>query len=320
MEEDWDYLIILDACRFDFFERAWERLQAGGAGRGGRLSRKTSAGSATVEWRDNSFTDRYEDVVYVSSNPYINSLMPVKGFLGNDHFAKVYDVWKTDWDEDIGTVRPEAVTRTALVALRDNPDRRLIVHYLQPHAPYLSLGRQASGFPMPDLSGDRVLTGVDGAKESGIRAKLLRLLTGLCYKSKLLGENPSWRLRQLLRMDPASPMDAARRKHGREGLMKAYEENLHVVLDQVVKLIDYMAGTIVVTSDHGELLGEKGRYSHFGGSTDPYLIDIPWLVIEKATGEEPGIPDDLEAPDHGKESGEDEARIKARLRALGYID
>ncbi len=69
MNEDWDHLIVLDACRYDYFEKVWQKYLPG------KLRKKLSVGSTTVEWRDKTFTDYYGDVVYISSNPYISLYM-----------------------------------------------------------------------------------------------------------------------------------------------------------------------------------------------------------------------------------------------------
>ena len=67
MEESWDVLILLDACRYDYFEKIrQEHLPAGD------LSCRTSIGSSTVEWRNNSFPGVYKDVVYVSNAPLVD--------------------------------------------------------------------------------------------------------------------------------------------------------------------------------------------------------------------------------------------------------
>lgn len=310
MAESWDHLIVLDACRYDYFERHYREFL------NGKLDKRHSVGTSTLEWRDRSFPDRYDDVVYVSSNPYIASTSRVKGFVGGDHFAAVYDVWKTGWDQQLGTVPPEAVNRAAIGALMKHGNMRLIVHYLQPHAPYLSLSMGNAGFPSPDPDADSILRGTK-SQDNAFKLWLLKLLTPLATKSGFGGANPTWKLRQLLRMAPASPMDAVRRYFGIEVLREAYAENLKIVLKKVSTLMRYLSGRIVVTSDHGELLGEGGCFSHFSGSTNPLLLEIPWLVIDKPQSEE--SPRLAKGED---EEGEvsDDAQIKARLRALGYID
>jgi hypothetical protein len=315
MEERWDHLLILDACRYDYFAQVWGNRAIG------NLAKRHSVGSSTLEWRDNSFRGRYEDVVYVSSNPYVNSITAVKGFLGTDHFFRVYDVWRTDWNEGRGTVLPGRVTSAVIRALRENPGKRTIVHYLQPHAPYLALNLDSGGFPVPDLGSGQVLVGTARADESKAKTLLLRMMSHVCYRTGILGRNPTWQLRQLLRMKPASPMDAARRLHGDGGLKEAYRANLEIVLAEVLGLLKYLGGRIIITSDHGELLGEGGHYSHWIGSTNRHLLEIPWLVIDKEQESEIPLSEAIEDETAGSsDENPDEAQIRARLRALGYID
>jgi len=67
MDEEWDYLIVLDACRYDYFSKlVGTYLQ-------GKLEKVYSPASCTLEWCKKSFKEYYNDVVYVSANPYINS-------------------------------------------------------------------------------------------------------------------------------------------------------------------------------------------------------------------------------------------------------
>ena len=139
MQDPWDCLIVLDACRYDYFAEVWtEFLPAG------ELTKVHSAGSSTVEWRDNSFPSYYDDIVYVSANPYINSVRAVEGFLAREHFQRVEDVWSDGWDAAKGTVLPQSVTEAALRVVRGDSPRRLIVHYLQPHSPYLPMDPDAT--------------------------------------------------------------------------------------------------------------------------------------------------------------------------------
>jgi hypothetical protein len=315
MEEKWDFLIILDACRYDYFERIHpEYIQ-------GDLKKAVSVGGATVEWRDNSFPGAYDDVVYVSSNPYINSSSRIKGFLGSEHFRRVYDVWLAGWDGKRGTVLPGRVNAEAIKAISENKNKRFIIHYLQPHAPYLGLDMDAGGFPVPNVRDERVLAGVAGDEDVGAwKRSLLVFLTRLSYKFGLFGENPSWKIRQLLAMGPASPMDAVRRAGGDEGLRAAYEENLRLVLAEVANLLPYLSGRIVVTADHGEWLGENGSYSHRGNSDSPYLREVPWLVIDKKSAETEAVTEAARARAVPVYSDADQKKIEERLKDLGYME
>ena len=55
----------------------------------------------------------------------------------NVSFHKQIDVWQDHWHDEHRTVMPEVVTEAAIDAAERYPDKRLIVHYLQPHAPYV---------------------------------------------------------------------------------------------------------------------------------------------------------------------------------------
>jgi hypothetical protein len=319
MEENWDYAIVLDACRFDYFERVWKHYFARG-----ELVKVTSVGSSTVGWRDRTFTDRYQDVVYVSSNPYITSTRCVEGFIGNRHFRKVHDVWLYGWDYERGTVRPETVTEAARDAIAEAPDARVIIHYLQPHAPYLDLDVGSRGFPKPNPESGRVLEGVHASRsEPWTLRMLLNVLSAGLRRVRPGGTPAEWKVRQWLNMNPASPMDAVRRAYGTKGLRRAYERNLELVLESVRGLTDALSGRVIVTADHGELLGEGGCYSHHRESSSPYLREIPLLVLEAAAQESKGaraVQERRSITSDPQQRPTSEDAITERLKALGYLD
>lgn len=124
LDRDWDTLIILDACRYDLFE-AVNTIT-------GDLSRVVSLGSSTPEFLRRNFADTtHHDTVYVTANPqFAHHVEP-----GTFHAAK--RLWIDDFDEAVGTVRPEAVVREARSAHEEFPNKRLIVHYMQPHYPFI---------------------------------------------------------------------------------------------------------------------------------------------------------------------------------------
>ena len=71
------------------------------------------------------------------------------------------------------------------------------------------------------------------------------------------------------------------RKLGVEKLRRAYEENLKLVLSYVNELVSYLRreGLVVITADHGELLGERGLFGHPERVRVPELVEVPWLEI-----------------------------------------
>lgn len=128
MGEPWDYLIILDACRYDAFKKL-NKIP-------GQLEKRRSRGSSTEEWLRENFTEYYSDVTYVSGNPFVSEIT-IRGFNAGDHFYKIEKVWKYGWDEHLGTTPPEEVTKAALRIDRKHPNKRKIIHYLQPHDPFI---------------------------------------------------------------------------------------------------------------------------------------------------------------------------------------
>jgi len=125
MEEDWDTLVVLDACRADYFE------QVADTDRFDEYGTRVSLGSHSSEWTRRNFQgESFGDTVYVSANPHTS-------LEAGDAFHHVAELWKTNFDDEAGVVRPEAVRDAAIEAYEAYPDKRLIVHFMQPHGPYI---------------------------------------------------------------------------------------------------------------------------------------------------------------------------------------
>jgi hypothetical protein len=214
LKEGWDYLIILDGCRYDMFSKLNDVE--------GALARKVSRGSNTWEWARKNFKKYHGDIIYISANPVI-SHHPIRGWRGADYFFQVVNVWDWGWSANLRTVHPKKITETALRIKKLYPDKKLIIHYLQPHAPWVG----------------RTKISVTG------RANVL----------------------------------LADDVHDAEKLRRAYEDNLYLVLKYVKKLISQLDGKIVITSDHGELMGEWFLWGHPQRVYIRQLVEIPWLTI-----------------------------------------
>lgn len=140
LDRDWDNLIILDACRHDLFERRNPFDVP--------VDIVHSNASQTREYIANNFADRdCRDVVYVTASPQFADF--------DLDFAHVEHVWSDHWDEELRTVLPESVTDAAIDVADRFDDKRLIVHYMQPHYPFigrtgLTLSDQATFVPNPE--------------------------------------------------------------------------------------------------------------------------------------------------------------------------
>jgi hypothetical protein len=87
--------------------------------------------------------------------------------------------------------------------------------------------------------------------------------------------------RTIMHQKPLYPVDVVLKQQGRSGVIDGYAENLNCVLTHIVDLIHHLKGKVVITSDHGELLGEYGVYGHTPNSNLKILRQVPWLEVER---------------------------------------
>jgi hypothetical protein len=127
-EQDWDVLVVLDACRADLFRSVAPEFDLFED-----VSTVWSVGSSSSEWLENTFNGSQEaaQTVMVTGNTWTNR------YLAADEFAALDEVWKYAWDEDLDTVPASAITDRAIAHARERDPDRLVVHYMQPHHPFV---------------------------------------------------------------------------------------------------------------------------------------------------------------------------------------
>jgi hypothetical protein len=260
MEEDWDNLLILDACRYDLFEEV-NSLP-------GELRMVRSLGSTTGEFLTANFASgTFRDTVYVSANPHIHT-HEVAG-----RFHESVPLWETDWDDKLRTVPPGRVVERALEVEDTHPNKRLIIHFVQPHYPFIGeVGREIRH---GEMTGNGVI------KDERTYASIWDRL-----ENGAIGEERVW---------------------------EAYRENLKLTLPHVRELLEALTGKSVVTSDHGNALGEWNLYGHPGGKHIPSLVEVPWLVVERDNRKI--ITEGTVGTDREKEPP---GGVESKLEALGY--
>jgi hypothetical protein len=137
-DQDWDNLIILDACRYDLFAEIAELP--------GELKPVYSRGSATYNFISANFANRkVHDTVYVGGNSWFLKLKDEINAEVHDFIDLQYSDEDVDWaHEELLAVTPETVTEAAIEADEKYPNKRLIIHYIQPHHPFIgSIGRES---------------------------------------------------------------------------------------------------------------------------------------------------------------------------------
>lgn len=249
LDEDWDVLVVLDACRTDLFEECVD------VDRFDDYSSVTSPGSRTPEWtRENFAEEDLGDTVYVASNGWVSTVL-------DDTFHELVEVWR----ETDGPPRPEKVTEAARAAHEDYPDKRLIIHYLQPHRPFIE----------SDIGFDDSFS-----------------------------DNP-WKALGNGEID-------------RQTVWELYRRNLDTVFEEAYELAEELPGRAIMTSDHGNLLGERTYpipirlYGHPEGVRHPGLVKVPWAVLESEQRPE------IREGEIDKSAEEDRESVTEHLEALGY--
>ncbi|SFK65466.1 hypothetical protein SAMN04487950_0412 [Halogranum rubrum] len=124
MAEDWDSLVILDACRYD--------MMVDLAPSNWNVQSRRSPGSDSSEFIERSYVGReLHDVVYVTSNPHATNI-PEGTFHAVEYLLDEF------WDSDYQTVMPDTMVEQTLKSHQKYPNKRIISHWMQPHFPFIS--------------------------------------------------------------------------------------------------------------------------------------------------------------------------------------
>lgn len=295
-EEDWDILVILDACRVDLMrEVASDHDVVGGPENVGTF---WSLGSKSSDWMRRTFVEAYRDQIercaYVTGNPFtaeaelgdgsaiIEEARRTKNLdivgrniekTGRPNIevepAILNEVWKRKWDDNIRTIPARALTDEAIQTWRERPENvdRMIVHYMQPHSPFVNypnLGNYGDSTDFGDGFGD-----------------IWNLAGGTIPK---------------------------------ETIWEAYRDNLDYVLEDVELLLENVdAERVVLTADHGNAVGELGYYGHPWDIILPCIRRVPW-VETSASDSGSYDPDTTERGEPTDADG-----VEERLVDLGYL-
>jgi len=175
---------------------------------------------------------------------------------------------------------------------------------MQPHAPYAPIAFVFKDYRIRDpfaLVGLRepVTTGDFKAYRNNARESLYketsRLLSTLARSMTQLlpkwipRQSLLWKLRKMLNIPPKSPEEIFYRRFSIREIQLMYELNLRYVLkyvNELVRDILKLNGNlkIIITSDYGELLGERGEIGHVVGHNLPKryelkLREVPWFEV-----------------------------------------
>jgi hypothetical protein len=294
-ERDWDALIVLDTCRVDALQAVADEYDFVGD-----VNAITSVGSTSGEWVAHTFDESHRESVertaYVTANPHSDTVLrsrntppqffpapltwPAWNPVEPDALGHLAEVWRQEHDDRLGVTPPDVTTDWAIDVGRSTDTDRLIVHYMQPHEPYIA---------------DHV--GNDSNGERGGE-----------------GDLPPERV-ESLPPERAEPINHLQRGDLSQGeVREAYLDNLRLVLDEVEELLANLdAETVVLTADHGEAFGEWGFYEHPVGCPHPAVKRVPWV---ETTAVDTGRRQPEDVAESESESAA--ASVEEQLSALGY--
>lgn len=245
-EDDWDLIIILDACRVDILERISNEFSFLG-----EIETIWSVGSSSGEWMANTFIEKHleeiKNTTYISANghskliledgicPPVNNEIPVKflnwSTVDQSELKSHEQLFNYKHNPKYKTVLPQSVSNKILEAVENSQSRRIIAHYIQPHLPYVADAIEEEREP-------------NSLEKQGYR---------------------------LLRFDEAMKKE----------ILSKYEDNLRFVLDDIRTMLRAVEiDKIVLTADHGESFGEGHLYGHPEGNLHPTIRKVPWVELD----------------------------------------
>lgn len=220
---DWRTLIILDACRFDFFAREIDSYLEGD------LRAVDSEAKATRPWYREHWKGEFPGISLLSQTP-----VP---------FRKISPIYK-NFDQAIllgkeakeekghhGWMDPIQGLKSVQKRKQGN---RVLLHLIPPHGPFI--GEEGKDF-------------VD----------------------RIYGEENIW---------DYTPAEKWAKENSWEKIEEYYTENLRSVLSAISQERENLGDELVLSSDHSELIGERGIYMHPANQDHPSQTIVPWFEVK----------------------------------------
>lgn len=269
MEEEWDNLLLLDACSYPYFKEV-NTLP-------GRLESRISKGSTTPEFLSNNFQgEEHYDTIYISANAVVGSMVDEL------EFFKIIGLWENTYLKDgIGyLVHPETVVDKAKAVANNHPHKRLIIHFLQPHAPFV-------------------------VKDGEILADAKYRYYDAMWRGDIEQEEIVSLYMENLKFVLGFVEDLIDTLEGRSVVSADHGELLGDEIPGIYKLLHFY-WPIWQWSNY--------RFGHYRGIRVPELIRVPWLVARGGSKKE--VIDGGEPADVQFEL--DDQQLHRHLKALGY--
>jgi len=289
-EENWDMVIILDACRTDIMQIVKDEYEYIN-----EIEKVRSVGGTSPEWMVNTFNNKYKDDIsntgYITANPHSKSVFEhrlERHFRGEGENNRMSDLnrirkyGRSDYvtPEEMGLYypvwaeqdpsndnyydlygSPRKLTDKVIRIDRERDLDKIVVHYMPPHTPYI----------------------INALRED---------------------RDP--------KQYEESPWEYIRKTGDRQKVKQVCADMLRWGIDEVKMLLENTSRErVIITSDHGDGFGEYGIYSHHAGSLHPFIRKVPWITTTATDNK-------TYEPDTNLEQVEEHS-AKERLEALGYL-
>lgn len=161
LDREWDLLIILDTCRVDAMKAVapeYEFID--------RVNRIWSRGGSSPDWIAHTFNSKYKDTLkktaYLTANPHAETVLDDQDYVPDKHtgaatrfyrygnwdqvdptdLGRFERIWKYEVNSQMealgGYVPPRTISDRGIDVIRNHDFDRVILHYMQPHYPYIS--------------------------------------------------------------------------------------------------------------------------------------------------------------------------------------
>lgn len=237
LDKEWDVLLILDACRVDLLEEVADEYAFIETPPHDTI---WSADSYSEGWLRENFTGkqalkhrkRMKNLVHVTGNPFTNDVFD------GDEFQILDEVWEYGWDNEAGYLPPDVVTDRAISQHREHNPDQMIVHYMQPHAPFISENDMGYHIDTNHFASPK------GTVQQRTPWELLR--------DGEVSHDELW--------------------SAYKDTLHVVLQSVETLLESID------ADRVVISADHGNAVGEWGVYGHPRNIPIQPLREVPWVV------------------------------------------
>lgn len=244
LDKEWDVLIILDACRVDALEAVADEYEFLPEPPHDKI---WSADSYSEGWLEENFTGkqalkhrkRIQSLAHITGNPFTE-------IFDWDEFGILDEVWRYGWDDENGYMPPKPITDRAIHHHRKHSPDQMLVHYMQPHAPFV--GEKSTDY---QVSVEHFSDSVETVEQ--------RTPWELLRDGKLT-EDEVWE----------AYLDT----------LRLALDSVETLLENI------SADTVVISADHGNGMGEWGIYGHPRKTPTASVRQVPWVKTSATDTEE----------------------------------